>query len=222
MKLDLHLHTAASPRCGWMPPEDAVQAASRAGLDAVAVTDHNTTEAVPAVREAAPDDLLVVAGEEVDTPEGQIVGLFLTEPVEPGQPPADVLAAIHDQGGLAYAPHPFDPLRERLETLEEHAPRLDAVEVRNGRCVRRTFDDRAAAFASRHSLPGTGGSDAHFAREVGGCWTRLPDLHPREASREDVREALRDGDVEAGGAGGSVWNHAGTKAVKLMARASPR
>lgn len=222
MRLDLQVHTAASPSCGWIDPADLPAAAEEAGLDGLAVTDHNTLEAVAAVREAAPDDLLVVAGEEVDTPEGQIVGLFLAEPVEPGQPPAAVLEAIHDQGGLAYAPHPFDPLREGLATIEDHAADLDAVEVRNGRCVRQAYNDRARAFAQRHDLPGTGGSDAHFLREVGGCWTRLPDLHPGEATVGDVRSAVRDGVVEAGGEGGSVWNHAGTKAVKLWNRVRPR
>lgn len=202
-----------------MRPREAVEAARSAGLDALAVTDHNTMEAVPEVQAAAGDDLVVVPGEEIDAAEGQVVGLFLEAPVEPGLPARETVEAIHDQGGLAYAPHPFDPHRDALEDLAPVAGLLDAVEVRNGRCVRAAYDDAAREAARDLGLPGTGGSDAHFAREVGSCWT---EVGADEATLKGLQAALRRGDVEAAGAGGRAWNHAGTKLVKAWNRVRGR
>ncbi len=41
MKLDLHVHTTASD--GAWSPEDVTRTAAARGLDALAVTDHDTT-----------------------------------------------------------------------------------------------------------------------------------------------------------------------------------
>ncbi|HKZ53977.1 MAG TPA: PHP domain-containing protein [Anaerolineales bacterium] len=60
-KLDLHVHTPAS-KCfqGTATPSQIVDAAIAAGLDAMAVTDHNTAESVDAVKAAAIGKPLVV------------------------------------------------------------------------------------------------------------------------------------------------------------------
>lgn len=173
LRIDLQTHTNCSPECGWMTPETLVQRAERVGLDGVAVTDHNTVEAVERARRAASDDLLVIPAEEIDTPEGQIIGLFLSERVEPWQSPATILDEIHDQGGLALAPHPFDEMRDGLTTIETYTGELDAVETLNARCVRDQYNRRAEAFAEEYELPATGGSDAHFAREIGTAYTNV-------------------------------------------------
>jgi predicted metal-dependent phosphoesterase TrpH len=49
--IDLHLHTTASD--GLCSPRELVNEAARAGVTTLAVTDHDTTAAVPAVSEAA-------------------------------------------------------------------------------------------------------------------------------------------------------------------------
>ena len=202
-----------------MSPETLVTRASAVGLDGVAVTDHNTMAAVEPARRAA-TDLLVIPGEEIDTPDGQIIGLFLTEPIEPWQSPAAVIDAIHAQGGLALAPHPFDPLREGLASIGDHADALDAIEGRNSRCLRDRYNDRAVAFAREHDLPITGGSDAHFAREVGTAFTRASlDADPdTELSGDAVQRTIERGKVEPAGRRGTPLVHAGTKCVKLYDR----
>ncbi len=67
---DLHIHSALSP-CGddEMTPNNIVNMAIIKGLDAIAVTDHNSCGNVRAVMEAAGDRLLVVPGMEVETAE---------------------------------------------------------------------------------------------------------------------------------------------------------
>ncbi len=62
--LDLHLHTTCSD--GAQPPEAVVGLARRAGLHAIAVTDHDTTAGVGPAREAGVrEGVLVIAGIEL-------------------------------------------------------------------------------------------------------------------------------------------------------------
>ncbi|MFC7229672.1 PHP domain-containing protein [Salinirubellus salinus] len=218
IRLDLQTHTRYSPSCGWMPVETLVAMARRRGLDGVAVTDHNTVAGVHEALGLADDGMLIVPAEEVDTPAGQIIGLFVEEEIRPWQPPEAVIDAIHDQGGLAFAPHPFDRLRQGLENPAAYADALDAFEVFNARCVRPSYNDRARSFAREWGLPGVGGSDAHFAREVGNAYTVVDvdiDDVPVAERLPRVKTAIRDGRVRAVGTRGSLVNHAGTKVVKL-------
>jgi predicted metal-dependent phosphoesterase TrpH len=62
-RADLHVHTTASD--GEFTPEQVVAFARRAGLAAVAITDHDTLAAVEEARAAAADHLELVAGVEI-------------------------------------------------------------------------------------------------------------------------------------------------------------
>jgi PHP family Zn ribbon phosphoesterase len=79
LRADLHIHTCLSP-CGElsMSPRAVVDAARKAGLDLIAVTDHNTTENAGAVIEAAAGTgLAVLPGIEMTTAEEvHLLGLF--------------------------------------------------------------------------------------------------------------------------------------------------
>lgn len=221
-RIDLQTHTRHSPACGWQSPATLVDAAADR-LDGVAVTDHNTMDGVDAAVRAAPDDLLVVPGEEVDTPTGQVIGLFLEEPIEPWRPAADVIDDVHAQGGLAFAPHPFDALREGLEDIDDHVEELDAIETLNARCIRDTYNDRAREYATTHDRPQLGGSDAHFANEIGNAYT-VVDVDPAARGSDGaldadgVAAAIRDGRCRPEGDRGSLLNHARTKTLKLVRR----
>ncbi len=107
-RADLHMHTTASD--GWPSPSQLVDhAARRAALNVIAVTDHDTIEgALRAAEHAARRKRLhVIVGEEVSSRDGHIVGLFLERRIKPGMSAAATVSAIHDQGGLAIAAHPF-------------------------------------------------------------------------------------------------------------------
>jgi hypothetical protein len=61
--------------------------------------------------EARDRDLIVIPGEEIKTDEqGEVIGLFLEREIPRGMTFADTVAAIREQGGLVYVPHPFDRL----------------------------------------------------------------------------------------------------------------
>ena len=107
--VDLHMHTDASHDC-QVPPALLLDQAEAEGLGAVAITDHNVfAGAVKALELARNRDVTVIPGEEVKTDnQGEVIGLFLHEEIPRGMPFADTVAAIKEQDGLVYVPHPFD------------------------------------------------------------------------------------------------------------------
>ena len=120
---------------------------------------------------------LIVAGEEIKTTEGEIIGLFLEREIPRGLTPEETIARIRDQGGLVTVPHPLDRLRgSRLQESALHrvAHLVDAIEVVNARVTFAAdnvlLDERAAAFAEQHGLALTAGSDAHAPHEVGAAY----------------------------------------------------
>lgn len=92
-RADLHIHTCLSP-CGelTMFPRSIVETARAAGLDIIAVTDHNATENAAAVIEAAKGGgLAVLPGLELTTEEeAHILGLF-----DAGTDLGPLLAAVY-------------------------------------------------------------------------------------------------------------------------------
>jgi predicted metal-dependent phosphoesterase TrpH len=112
--IDLHVHTTASD--GLSSPEALVREAAAAGIRTLAVTDHDTTAAIPAVRAAARDaGLDVVAGIEVTAVAGgrdvHVLGYF----VDPAS--AELAAFLVKQRA------------DRRRRLEEMIGRLDRLGV---------------------------------------------------------------------------------------------
>ena len=118
------------------------------------MTDHNVFGgALEAVELARDRDLIVIPGEEVKTDgQGEVIGLFLREEIPRGLTFADTIAAIKEQGGLVYLPHPFDRLHTVPDpsTLHRHLADIDVFEVYNARILRRG-PQRRGARASRAS-----------------------------------------------------------------------
>jgi hypothetical protein len=157
-------------------PVELVDAAVRAGVDLIAVTDHDTMDAVKETQsrgEAA--GLAVVAGQEVTTRGPaltHIVGWFLETPVQRGMSLEDTVAAIHAQGGLVLIPHPFMPvyfgsiqpgmLRRLIEKQS-----VDAIEMMStvpmGSMRRRQLHQFYDANRERLGAA-IGASDCHFGR----------------------------------------------------------
>ena len=62
-RIDLHCHSTASD--GTLTPAELVTAGAKAGLDVMAITDHDTTGGWAAAAEARPDGLCLVRGAEL-------------------------------------------------------------------------------------------------------------------------------------------------------------
>jgi predicted metal-dependent phosphoesterase TrpH len=168
--VDLHMHTDWSHDCS-IPVEQLLDHAERIGLGGIAITDHNAFGgALEALELARARELVVIPGEEVKTDgQGEIIGLFLEEEIPRGLSFADTIAAIHDQGGLVYLPHPFDRLHAIPDpaTLHRHLAEIDVFEVFNARLLRDSFNDEALRFARKYRLLQGAGSDAHVLQGVG-------------------------------------------------------
>jgi len=177
VRVDCHLHTVASGDA-VLTLDELADRSRQAGLDVVCITDHNVTSAAVA---AAERDLglRIVVGEEIRTPDGDLIGLFLTERIPYVLPVAEVVARIRAQGGLVYAPHPFDPLRSSLGRVLPGlcaAGAVDIIEVFNAKTAQQAPNERALALAAAYALPGGAGSDAHDAPGVGAAYLEMPDF----------------------------------------------
>ncbi|MBA2475711.1 MAG: glycosyltransferase [Actinobacteria bacterium] len=167
---DLHMHTSWSHDCR-VEPAQLVEHAAAEGLGAIAVTDHNAFGGALEARELADgQELTVIPGEEIKTDrDGEVIGLFLEREIEAGMPFAETLAAIHEQGGLVYVPHPFDRLHSIPDssTLRRHLAEIDVFEVYNARLLFEGYNDEALRFARKYNLTMGAGSDAHVLPGVG-------------------------------------------------------
>ncbi len=192
----MHSHTRLS-KDSLNNPRRLVETAAERGLQALCVTDHNGLANALALA-ALPDlPLKVIPSEEIKTAEGEIIGYFLQELIPKGLGPEETVARIHAQGGLAGVPHPFDRARSgsRLQTpaLDRlvAAGQIDILEVFNARATWPDDNRRALAYARRHHLPMSAGSDAHTLYEVGRAYVEVP---PFETPAEFLA-ALRRGRV---------------------------
>lgn len=201
IKVDLHVHTSYSVD-GSISPETLVDLCPRRGLSALAITDHNTIAGALAVSKIAP--FPVIVGEEISTVDGEILGLFLEQPVPRHLSAGETVRLIKEQGGLAGVPHPYDRLRrESIErgALGELSDELDFVEGFNARVTCARDNHLARQLARREALPCTAGSDAHSSYELGRAYVEME----RFEGREQFLETLCKGHV--GGSLSPFWVH---------------
>lgn len=181
VRVDMHTHTMWSGDC-TTTPDELHQAVIDCGIDILCITDHNTIAG--AVRLADELPCRVVVGEELRIGRGELIGLFLTEPIPPGLSAADSARAIRDQGGVVYVPHPFDPMRNALapEIIDElaEASLIDAFEVRNAKTSLESLNRKAAQYAEGHGLLAGAGSDAHVPDAFGAAYVEMPDFADRD------------------------------------------
>lgn len=189
IKLEFHCHTHAS-KDSITCPADLVSAARRKGIDRVVVTDHNS---VAGAREAqAIDPELIIVGEEIMTTKGEILAAFVTEEIPAYLTPQETIRLLKEQGAFISVSHPFDEMRKggwKEDDLLEILPFVDAIEVYNSRCMFPRFNRRAREFAEKHNIPGTVGSDAHAAFELGRSLLLLDQFAGPEGMRAVIRGA---------------------------------
>lgn len=176
LKADLHLHSYRSPDSG-MKPDSIIRVCLQRKINCIALTDHNTMGAVRELQRLAP--FTVIAGEEIKTSRGEIIGLFLQEEIGRGMSPEKTVEEIKSQGGVVYVPHPFDRARKgaiERGALLEIIDLVDVIETHNSRI---TFPgDRVAAerFALEHGKSSGGGSDAHVSLELGNSYVEMSEF----------------------------------------------
>lgn len=177
---DLHCHSRFSSD-GIAEPEELIEQARRIGLHGFAITDHNTSECVDYFEKHGyidpsgepVDGLLIIPGQEITTRAGHLLALGVNLPDIKGIDPAEAVARIHAEGGLAIPPHPFDNFRAGIRESVLDSLHIDALETFNAACTFRRCNRQAAAYASKRGLPMTASSDAHHAGALGTAYTML-------------------------------------------------
>ena len=191
LKADLHVHTKYSMDCNT-PLEKIVSRCLEIGINCIAICDHGTAEGALRMREIAP--FTVIVAEEIMTPHGEIMGMFLKQTIPSRLPVKEVISQIRAQGGLVCIPHPFDMLRQsalRSNMLEEIAEQIDIIEVSNSRTLFPQNSAKALAFALKYGIPKSAGSDAHTPREIGRTYIEMPAFN----GKDDFLQALERGKI---------------------------
>jgi len=185
--VEFHCHTNAS-KDSLTQPEELIAAARRKGIDRLIITDHNTIAGARAAQALDPE--LVIVGEEIMTDRGEILAAFVWEEIPAGLTPQETIRRLKDQQAFISVSHPFDRFRSggwKEADLLEILPLVDAIEVYNSRCMLPGFNHEARRFAEKHNIPGTVGSDAHAAFEVGRSLMRLEPFEGPDGMRKVIR-----------------------------------
>lgn len=176
--IDLHTHSFFSGD-GVSSPEELITAARAKGLHGLAITDHNTSDAINYLLDKGlmrmdglpVDNFLVLPGTEVTTAEGHLLCIGATLPNLKGKPALEVCRLIHERGGLAIPPHPYDLFRAGIRIAALETLPIDALEVFNAATTLRRYNRYAFKYAQMRGLPMTAASDAHHAAAVGTAYT---------------------------------------------------
>ncbi len=187
------MHTKYSFDC-TTTPQAIIRRCQKIGINCVAVADHGTIEGAQRVKEIAP--FRVIVAEEILTPLGEVMGMFLTEPIPSNIPVDEAFGRIKAQNGLVCLPHPFDSMRgindRGFSQMMELLPQVDVLEVFNSRAMRFTNSNaKALAFATKHGLLKSAGSDAHTSGEIGHAYVEMPEFDDVDG----FRHALAQGHI---------------------------
>ncbi len=191
MKADLHIHTKYSLDCNTSL-EQIVSRCEEIGINCIAIADHGTVEGALKMQDIAP--FPVIVAEEILTPHGEIMGMFLRKGISSGLSAEETISRIKAQDGLVCIPHPFSVFRASAldtEILEEIIEQVDIIEVFNARSILRRSSAKARVFAEKHGIPGSAGSDAHTPLEIGNAYVEMPEFN----GKGDFLDALAKGKV---------------------------
>jgi predicted metal-dependent phosphoesterase TrpH len=187
MKFELHCHSWHSkgskiPWEGVMSPEQIVRVVKRRGFGGVAITDHDSVESWKDARKAAKKQGIVfIPSVEISTASGHLIGMGVEDIVKRGMPLEETIERVHDLGGIAVAPHPFDL---RSEGIGEGFMKCDAAEKFNSLNLSRIENRLSEKAINRAGVPAVGGSDAHCPGMLG--------LTVNHIQADDVDGAIRE------------------------------
>lgn len=214
---DLHMHTTSSD--GVMSPyavvndivfRNLITKKTGKGLlfTVIAITDHDTIEGALLAKEYYDNihndnELEIIIGSEVSSKSGHILALNISENIKPGMSAAETVDAIHIQGGLAIAAHPYSYLPflkdfkgvRKLIYDSELGIKFDAVEIRNSNPTEVINNYITQFINKRHfNTPAAGGSDSHFQSAIGKAFTIFPGK-----TKDELFEAIKNNKTIASG-----------------------
>lgn len=213
---DLHVH--AFPGDGALPPSELAREASRRGLHAIVVSNHNQTLAASLIGDRVGLPLMIPA-QEITTPRFHLVAAGIRETVDWRLPEADIVRAVHAQGGVVIAAHPVDDswrgsdaLLAAIDGIEVTHPLTDSHDT-----GRTELDARfARARVLNPDIAPIGSSDFHMVAPIG---ARRTYVFAGSVTVAGVLDALRAGRTLAEDADGTL--HGDARLIALMGNERP-
>ena len=177
MRIDMHIHTSPRSACSHLGLEELLETANQRKLDGICLTEHQVLwKLEDAEKLAAEGNIKVFRGNEFTTNQGDILVFGFDEDIKGLLTIQELRQAVQNAGGYMIAAHPFRGFKTfgigQLQMTVDQACRrkvfefVDAIEIGNGK-LSDAENDMARKVAAKLGLPGTGGSDAHRADEVG-------------------------------------------------------
>jgi predicted metal-dependent phosphoesterase TrpH len=200
MTIDLHVHTYPASPCSSASVDSLIEEAKRIGLDGICLTDHNHVWDAARVEELRQKHgYLILRGNEITTNQGDVLVFGLDRDIQGIIDLKALRQQVDEAGGFMIVAHPFRGflivgVDQAGLTPEKAMERplfryVDAVEVLNGKVTEKE-NDFALKVTEGLGLPGTGGSDAHDAAEVGMYATEFYEVIRNE---RDLIAALKKG-----------------------------
>jgi predicted metal-dependent phosphoesterase TrpH len=193
---DFHVH--ASPGDGALSPWMLRREAARAGLDVIAVTNHNQSITGRLADRASQtgDGPMMIAGEEITNPQYHMIAVGIERTVKGATlSAAAAIADVHAQGGVAIAAHPSRRFRGYDD--DSVVATLDGTEAMHSDVhVDPAFRQDLEKFFERArrlnpDIAAIGSSDFHaMPPMMGRCRTYL---FVRERTKAGVVDAIRSG-----------------------------
>jgi hypothetical protein len=198
IKVDLHVHTIYSGD-SKVTLEAAVEAAKRAELDGIAITDHDTVEALNKIEKFKKSGILIIPGIEISAIEGHILAFGVWEPVPPGLSAEETIKEVRRLGGVAVAAHPLFPFKKGIGEKTLRNLKIDAIETLNASTLPLMYNSeikKLNKISAELGLPQVGGSDSHLPETVGLAYTVM---EVKSESIQDILEAIKTGNVKPEG-----------------------
>lgn len=197
LAVDFHVHSF--PGDGVLPPWDLAVEARRRHLDAIALTNHNSTHSWRLAQWLAGiiprgGAAMVIPGEELTSDGYHLAVIGVIAPIDWRQPAASAAAAAHAAGGVAIAAHPGRHTWRALNAAALAA--LDGVEVAHPSI--HVWDESrrdlaafyARALAVHPTIAAIGSTDFHHLAPLG---LERTYVFARPATEAGILDAIRAG-----------------------------
>jgi predicted metal-dependent phosphoesterase TrpH len=158
----------------------------------VAIADHGTIQGAVKLKSIAP--FQVIVAEEILTPYGEVMGMFLEEEIPSHLSLEETIERIKDQGALLSIPHPFDRVRLsafKQKGLQKVMPYVDIIEVYNARSLSPGDQIKAQKLALEYGKLKSAGSDAHTPDEIGNAYVEMKEF----LNKNEFLESLQYGEI---------------------------
>jgi predicted metal-dependent phosphoesterase TrpH len=178
LKTDLHIHTQYSMDCN-SSLDEIIKRCLQIGINCIAISDHGNIAGALKMKEIAPFPIIIA--EEILTPEGEIMGMFLNEEIPSRLSVDETIKRIKAQDGLICIPHPYDRIRgsafNNSKELAKIMPFVDIIEVFNARSLYPGAQVKAQHLAQKFGKACSAGSDAHTISEIGNAHIEMPEFN---------------------------------------------